>query len=94
MFWLKFGFGKNLIHWTKELLNKQQLCVVNGGFTTPYFNLQKGTHQGDPTSAYLLILALEILFELIKYNADIRGIAIFNHAFLYTAFVDNSSLFP
>ena len=94
MFWLKFGFGKNLIHWIKELLNKQQLCVVNGGFTTPYFNLQKGTHQGDPISAYLLILALEILFELIKYNADIRGIAIFNHAFLYTAFVDDSTFFP
>ena len=31
-------------------------CVINGGFTTPYFNLQKGTHEGDPISAYLFIL--------------------------------------
>ena len=43
--------------------------------------------------AYLFILALEVLFELIKNNADIRGIAIFNHAFLYTAFVDDSTFF-
>ena len=32
-------------------------------------------------SAYLFILALDVLFELLKNNADIRGIANFNHAF-------------
>ena len=30
----KCGFGENFIHWIKVLLNKQQLCVINGGFTT------------------------------------------------------------
>ena len=25
--WLKFGFGKNFIHWIKELLNNQQLLL-------------------------------------------------------------------
>ena len=49
-----------------------------------YFNLEKVARQGDPISAYMFILALEVLFELIKSNADIRGITIFNHAFLYT----------
>ena len=43
--------------------------------------------------AYLFILALEVLFELIKNNADIRGITIFNHAFLYTALADDSTFF-
>ena len=75
----KFGFGENFIHW------------INGGFTTQYFNLEKGASQGDPISAYLFILALEVLFELIKNNDDIRGITIFNHAFLYTAFADDST---
>ena len=89
----KFGFGENFIHWIKVLLNNQQSCVINGGFTTPYFNLEKGARQGDPISAYLFILALEVLFELIKNNADIRGITIFNHVFLYTAFADDSTFF-
>ena len=57
----RFGFGENLIHWIKVLLNKQQSCVINGGFTTRYFNLEKGAHQGDPISAHLFILALEVL---------------------------------
>ena len=82
------------IQWKKKiLLNNQQSCVINGGFTIPYFNLEKGTRQDDPISAYLFILALEVLFELIKNNADIRGITIFNHVFLYTAFADDSTFF-
>ena len=49
----KFEFGENFIHWIKILLNDQQSCVINGGLTTPYFNLEKGARQGDPISAYL-----------------------------------------
>ena len=49
----------------------------------PYINLEKGARcEGDPISAYLFILALEVLFELtLKSNADIKGITTFNHAF-------------
>ena len=88
-----FGFGQNFIHWVKLLLNNQQSCAINGGFTTQYFNLEKEACQGDPISAYLFLLALEFLFELIKNNVDIRGITIFNHAFLYNAFTDDSTFF-
>ena len=89
----EFSFGENFIHWIKVLLNKQQSCVINGGFTTRYFNLVKGARQEDPILAYLFILALDVLFELIKNNDDIRGISIFNHAFLYTAVADDSTFF-
>ena len=39
------------------------------------------------------ILALELLLALIKNNDDIRGITVFNHAFSYTAFADDSTFF-
>ena len=87
------GFGENFIHWIKVLWNNQQSCVINKGFTARYFNLEKGASQGHPISAYLFILALEVFFEWFKNNADIRGITIFNHAFLYTAFADDSNFF-
>ena len=70
----KFGFGSNFISWIKLLLNSQQSCVINGGNTTPYFNLGKGAHHGDPVSAYLFSLALEVLFVFIKSKKNIRGI--------------------
>ena len=48
---------------------------------TPYFNLGKGAHQGDPVSAYLFIVALEVLFVFIKGNENIKGIEIFKFFF-------------
>ena len=61
-------------------LNSQQSCVINGGNTAPYFNLEKGARQGDSVSAYLFILALEFLF-FIKNNENIKLIEIFKYVF-------------
>ena len=70
----KFGFGSNFISWRKLLLNSQQSRVINGGNTTQYFNLEKGARQGDQVSAYLFILALEILSIFIKSHKNIKSI--------------------
>ena len=35
-------------------------------------NLKKAAHQGDLISAYLLVTALEIIFEMIKSNPNKR----------------------
>ena len=74
----------------KTLLNNQESCIINGGFTTKYFKLDKGTRQGDPISAYLFILVLEIVFHLIKQNKDIHGLTFF---FFYTAYADDTNFF-
>ena len=55
--------------------------------------LDKGTRQGDPVSAYLFILVLEIVFNLIKQNKDIHGLTFFDHTFLYTAYADDTKFF-
>ena len=89
----KYGFGKNFIRWIQTLLNKQESCVINGGITTQYFQLERGTRQGDPISAYLFILVLEIVFNLIKENKNIHGLNFFNHTFLYTAYADDTTFF-
>ena len=89
----KFGFGSNFISWIKLLLNSQQSCVINGGNTTPYFNLEQGARQGDPVSAYLFILAVELLFVFIKSIENIKGIEIFKYIFLYIAYADDSTFF-
>ena len=36
--------------------------------------VKRGTRRGDPISAYLFILALEVVFLLIKANPDIEGL--------------------
>ena len=74
------------IKWVKTLLNNQESCIINGGFTTKYFKLDKGTRQGDPISAYLFILVLEIVFNLIKQNKDIHGLTFFDHTLTMNVF--------
>ena len=37
-------------------------CVINGGKTTPYFELERGNRKGDLISAYLFIIALKVIF--------------------------------
>ena len=89
----KFGFGKEFIKWIQILLKNQESCIINGGTTTKYFKLQKGTRQGDPISAYLFILVLEIAFIFIKENKNIKGINIFDNIFLYSAYADDTTFF-
>ena len=48
--------------WIKSLLEDHKSCIINGG------KLQKDARQDDPISAYLFILCLETVFNLIKAN--------------------------
>ena len=55
------------------------------------FKLQKGARQGDQISAYRFILALEILFYLIKTNKKIEGLNIGDYSFLDSAYADDTT---
>ena len=87
----KYGFGKNFVLWVKLLLRDQEFCVVNGGTTTKYFSLGRGAHQGDPISAFLFILALEILFILVKSKPEIERKTICDYNYLYSAYADDTT---
>ena len=89
----KYGFQKDFIKWIKILLQNQESCIKNDGTTTSYFKLEKYTRQGDPISAYLLILILEIVFLFTKENKKINGLNIFDKTFLYTAYADDTTFF-
>ena len=89
----KYGFKNHIIKWTKLLLKNWESCIINGGHPTNYFKLERGTKQGDPLSAYLFFLVLEIPFIKIKSNPNIKSLNVCNNDFLYTAYADDTTFF-
>ena len=75
------------------LLNNPESCIINGGKTSKYFKLERGTQQGDPISAYLFIIMLEVVFKIIKETSNIEGFEIFQKKFIYTAYPDGTTIF-
>ena len=54
---------------------------------------QRGARKGGPVSAYLFILVLEIFFIFVKNNPKVKGLNMFKHEFLYTAYADDTTFF-
>ena len=61
--------------------------------TTLHFKLKRATSQGDPTSAYLFILELKVIFALINANRNIEGLQFCSHNFIYFAHADDTTFF-
>ena len=89
----EYSFGKSFILWVKILLRDQESCVINEGVTTIYFSLGRGACEGDPISAFLSILALDILFFLKKLKHEIEGMTIFDYNYLHSAYADDTTFF-
>ena len=75
------------------MLYKQKSCLLNGVFTTKYFNLEKGTCQGDPVSGYLFICLLKNYFFTYKNNSSIKGNKVFDYVFPDMAYAYDSTFF-
>jgi len=87
------GFGEPFLNWIKILVKNQMSCVTNAGTTTTYFDLLRGCRQGDPISAYLFILVIEVFFQMVRTNRLIEGLTILNFEHKLTAYADDSTFF-
>ena len=89
----KYGSGKNFIFYLFLFFRDQESCSINGVITTKYLSLGRRAHQGNPISTFLFILALGILFILMKSKPEIEGMTIFDYNYLYFVHADDTIIF-
>ena len=85
------GFDGEYHDWIKVLHKNQESCVMNGGVSTGYFPLNRGSRQGDPISAYMFIIVMETFFTMVKNDPNIHGVDILGFVYLLTAYADDAT---
>ena len=68
-----FNAGDDYIKWIKVLLTNRESCVRNGGYLSPFFQMERGVRQGCPISPLLFILTVELLAINIRNDKKYRG---------------------
>ena len=63
-----FGFPDFYINAIKTVYTNIETCVINGATTSRYFQVTRSARQGDPLSAIIFIIALEVLLIRIRQN--------------------------
>ena len=90
----KFGFDDNYITWINMAVVKWS-AILHYKWRVCYsvFHIKKRWTPSDPILACLFIVALDVLFTLIKSKDNINGTDLYDYSFLFTANADNSTFF-
>ena len=82
----------SIINWIKIFYNNIESCVLNNGWSTNCFKLERGVRQGCPLSPYLFILGVEILAEKVRNSKDIKGIFVQGNQIKVSQYADDTTL--
>ena len=87
------NFGPQIVRWINTFYNDCSSCVMNNGYASWFFKLQRGVRQGCPLSGALFVLCAEILANAIRQDKTISGIKIFDREFKISQYADDTTVF-
>ena len=88
-----FNFKEDFKRWVRILYADISSCVINDGFASPFFKLNRGVRQGCPLSGLLFVLGIELLNLAILANHNIKEIKVGIEEVKITLYADDTTLF-
>ena len=88
-----FDFGSSFIRWIRTFYQNITSSVMDNGFSIGRFNKLRGVRLGDPLSAYLFIICLEVFAISIRENINIQGILVDKEEIKLEVFADDVTAF-
>ncbi|MEW8548783.1 MAG: reverse transcriptase domain-containing protein, partial [Candidatus Thiodiazotropha sp.] len=88
-----YNFGPSFKKWIALFQNGSESAVLQNGFISEFFPLQRGCRQGDPISPYIFILCVEILGLMIRRNDNIHGVRINDSETKLSQYADDTQIF-
>ena len=88
-----FNFGKSFCKWINVFNNNIQASILQSGFLSKFFSIQRGCRQGDPIASYLFLLCGQIMYLMVDNNLNIKGITVNNRTHKITQFADDTTMF-
>ena len=86
-----FNFGQSFINWIRLFYSDPKSCIINNGFLSESFPIERGVRQGCPISPYLFIICIELLSHEILSNKGIKGITVDGYEIKNTLFADDAT---
>ena len=87
-----FNSGESIIKWVSVSYKNISSAVIQSGFLSEFFPVQRGCRQGNPLSPYIFLLCAEILALMLKSNEDIQGIKIGGEEYKLSQFADDTTI--
>ena len=88
-----FNFGNDIKRWVSTFYANIKSCISVNGNYSEWFDVKRGTRQGDLLSPYLFLICSEILSLMIQQNENIHGIKVLDEEILLTQFEDHTTFF-
>ena len=88
----KFNFGHDIKRWISTFYGNINSCMFVNGQYSEWFDVRRGTRQGDLLSPYFFLICAEILSSVVYQNKNIYGIKILDEEIL-SQFADDTTFF-